>query len=190
MTDGIECGGVLRMAATEADFRRIVAAMVTRFFGQNGRPLPADVTVAAVTARLAEWVRERGFPDRGLAEAEIAAVTASVLGECADPLLADAVKQLVKACGYPRLAQCRDSFREVTREGGCRRQELARVRGRISGSHCVDCPHWTALTPAQHAEFLAAEWRADPALWSAHREVFLPEDFRALRRWLQAAAAG
>jgi hypothetical protein len=27
----------------------------------------------------------------------------------------------------------------------------------------------------------------EPAVLTAHREIFLPEDFRALRRWLQAA---
>lgn len=174
--------------ATEADFLRIVAAIVTRYFDQNGRPPPSEVSLAALAARLAQWVRERGFPDVGLAETEVAAATGRVLGGEPNSLLADAVKQLVKACGYPRLTECRNSFREVTPDGACRRQELARVRARISGSHCVDCPHWTALAPERHAEFLAGEWRQDSALLAAHRGVFLPEDFRALRRWLQAAA--
>ena len=68
-------------------------------------------------------------------------------------------------------------------------QELARARGRVSGAHCVDCPHWVALTPEQHGRFLARAWQpAGAAEFAAHREVFLPEDFRALRRFLHALA--
>jgi hypothetical protein len=173
--------------ATEAEFCGIVGAIVTRFFGQNGRSPPAAEAWAAMATRLVALVRERGCPGAALTEAEVAVLTARVLGETADPLWADAVRQLVKACFYPPLVGCRDSFREVTREGVCRRQQLERVRGRISGTHCVDCPHWTSLEAGRHVEFLTAEWRMEPAVLTAHREIFLPEDFRALRRWLQAA---
>jgi hypothetical protein len=76
----------------------------------------------------------------------------------------------------------------MARDGSCRRQELERVRGRISGTHCVDCPHWVALEPAEHATYLKGEWRADPALLHEHGDLFLPEDFRELRRWLHRAA--
>ncbi len=176
------------MEATEAEFGEIVGAIMTRFFGQNGRPPPVREASVAMATRLVALVRKRGFPGVALTEAEVAALTDRVLGEAAEPLWAEAVKQLVKACCYPPLAGCRDSFREVTREGVCRRQQLERVRGRISGTHCVDCPHWTSLEAGRHAEFLAAEWRMEPAVLTAHREVFLPEDFRALRQWLQAAA--
>jgi hypothetical protein len=115
----------------------------------------------------------------------VARVVAGVEGEA---LLAEAARQIVKACFYPEFKVCRDSFREVARDGACRRQQLERVRGRISGTHCVDCPHWVALEPAEHVRFVTAEWRGDPAGFTAHREIFLPEDFRALRRWLHAAA--
>ena len=70
----------------------------------------------------------------------------------------------------------------------CRRQEFARVRLRISGAHCVDCPHWVALAPAQHEKYLAREWHGVVLDFTAHRGVFLPEDFRALRLWLHARA--
>jgi hypothetical protein len=95
---------------------------------------------------------------------------------------------MVKACFYPEFKVCRDSFREVGRDGACRRQELARARTRVSGTHCVDCPHWVALDPLEHAEFLAREWHRDAHVLAANRGVFLPEDFRELRRWLWAAA--
>jgi hypothetical protein len=114
---------------------------------------------------------------------------ARVLGGAGDELLATAVKQLVKACFYPEFTVCRDSFREPTKDGGCKRQELERVRGRVSGTHCVDCPHWVALSPEQHGEMLAREWRVGSAAQlTENRGVFLPEDFRALRRWLYARA--
>jgi hypothetical protein len=35
---------------------------------------------------------------------------------------------------------------------------------------------------------LAHEWRAGAEELARHRDVFLPEDFRALRRWLHARA--
>jgi hypothetical protein len=126
-----------------------------------------------------------------MSEEECAPLVARVVaGVEGDALLAEAARQLVKACFYPEFKVCRDSFREVARDGACRRQQLARVRGRISGTHCVDCPHWVALEPAEHVRFVTAEWRMDPADFTAHREVFLPEDFRELRRWLYAAARG
>ena len=115
-------------------------------------------------------------------------LVARVIAGSDEPLLAEAARHLVKACFYPEFKVCRDSFREVTADGSCRRQELERVRGRVSGTHCVDCPHWVALEPEAHSEFLAREWRAQPALLMEHRDIFLPEDFRALRRWLHAAA--
>ncbi len=93
-------------------------------------------------------------------------------------------RQLLKACLNPEFRQCRDSYREVV-DGVCRRQELARTRGRLSGAHCVDCPYWVALRPEQHAALLAREWLAgDLEEFAAHHEIFLPEDFRALRVFL------
>jgi hypothetical protein len=113
-----------------------------------------------------------------------------VLGGATDRAALEApARQLVKACFYPEFKTCRDSFREVSPDGTCRRQELARALKRVSGAHCVDCPHWVALTPEQHGRFLARAWQpAGAADFAAHRDVFLPEDFRALRRFLHALA--
>ena len=69
----------------------------------------------------------------------------------------------------------------------------------MSGVHCVDCPHWVALTPEQHVRYLTKTWRSPPfaeattgqegaAGFLAHREIFLPEDFRAFRRLLHGLA--
>jgi hypothetical protein len=144
-------------------------------------------------------MEERGWPrplaagecgePGGLSDEVIGPLVVRVLAGSTDELLTNGVKQLVKACCYPEFTVCRDSFREPTKDGGCRRQELARVRVRVSGTHCVDCPHWVAFTPAQHRDFLAREWRVGgPDEFAAHREIFLPADFGTLRRWLHARA--
>jgi len=182
-----------------AEFSRLVSAVLTRFLMQNGRENLAPKESEAVGARLWAVANERGWPRAlpkgecgapgGMGEDEVAPLVARVLAGANDDLLANGVKQLVKACCYPEFTECRDSFREVAKDGGCRRQELARVRSRVSGTHCVDCPYWVALTPAAHGEFLAREWRVGGAAALAEqRAVFLPEDFRALRKWLHAKA--
>lgn len=198
MTGARDWGGVAAMNETE-EFSRLVGAVLARFFVQNGRAVPAAAEREALGARLWAVVTERGWPRAladgergvpgGMSEDECAPHVARVLGGAGEEFLANAVKQLVKACLYPEFTVCRDSFREAAKDGGCRRQELARVRGRVSGAHCVDCPHWVARSPREHGEFLAGEWRVGGAAeFAAHRDVFLPEDFRALRRWIHARA--
>jgi hypothetical protein len=188
------------MDAVADQFVRIAGQVLARFFVQNGRAALPEAAVTAVAERLRALVGERGLPrpltvsERGepgeMSEEEVAPLVAQVLGGEKDPLLATAVKQLVKACFYPEFKTCRDSFREVTAEGKCRRQELERVRGRVSGSHCIDCPYWVTLSPTAHEKYLAEEWRTGAAEFAANRPVFLPEDFRQLRRWLYASARG
>lgn len=182
-----------------AEFERVVRAIVRRFLAQNGRAAPGEAQLARFSGHLRTLVEERGLPrplaagetgaPGGMSEEESAPLVARVMAEVGDePLLGDAAKQLVKACFYPEFKVCRDSFREVGRDGTCKRQQLDRVRGRTSGAHCVDCPHWVACEPGEHAELLASNWKGDVAEFAAHRDVFLPEDFRALRRWLYTAA--
>ena len=200
---GVDTGGGFRRGAgmkdevAAAEFSRLVGAVLARFLAQNGRAGMAQPEGVEIGARLWALGEERGWPRAlregeagapgGMSEEECVPLVARVLGGGSDELLANAVRQLVKACFYPEFTVCRDSFREVAKDGGCRRQELARVRGRVSGAHCVDCPHWVALTPEAHGEFLAREWRVGGAAALAeNRGVFLPEDFRALRRWLWA----
>lgn len=184
-------------ALAKEEFTAIIRAVLTRFLAQNGLTAsPADL--AAIAARLHAVVGERGLsrplaPDErgapgGMPEAECASLVARVMsGGPAAPLLTDAVRQLVKACFYPEFKDCRDSFRETSADGVCRRQQLERVRTRVSGTHCVDCPHWMELAPELHQEFLAREWRGDAETLRMHRAIFLPEDFRALRQWLHTA---
>ena len=108
------------------------------------------------------------------------------LSECEQTALATPARQLVKACLQGDFKTCRDSFREVSPDVSCRRQDLTRVRERISGTHCVDCPYWLSLTPVQHARFLTCEWRSGaPEEFVAQQAIFLPEDYRALRRFVR-----
>ena len=188
------------MDVAAADFSRRVEAVLVRFFRQNGARPPSVALQREFAARLHALIGERGLPPPlapgeqgrpgGMSEAECAPLVARVLGGAGDPLLAEAARQLVKACFYPEFRICRDSFREVTTEGVCRRQQPERVRTRVSGAHCVDCPHWIDVAPERHPEFLASQWCGDVTEFHAHREMFLPEDFRALREWLHAAARG
>lgn len=186
------------MQASPDEFRGLVAAVLGRFMTQNDRAAPAAPELAALADRLHALIRERGLPrplpagecgtPGGMPEPEAAALALQVAGPGADPLVAEAARQLVKACFHPEFTQCRDSYREVGRDGACRRQQWDRVRTRISGSHCVDCPHWVALTPAAHRDLFTRAWRGDPAALAAHPGAFLPFDFGAFRRWLHAAA--
>jgi hypothetical protein len=186
------------MSAGHAEFQRLVGLLIARFYTQNSRPLLPETTVARFAAQLAQLIAQRGLPRAlsaeecgapgGMPEQECAVLVAQVMAELEDPLLAEVARQLVKACFYPEFKVCRDSFREVGRDGACRRQQVERVRGRISGTHCVDCPHWVALAPAAHWDYLRNEWRGDAATLEQSRAIFLPEDFRALRLWLHRAA--
>jgi hypothetical protein len=180
-----------------AEFTGLVRAVLTRFFAQNGRAAPV-AEIAETAANLWRLVVERGWPrplatdepgaPGGMADSECAPLVMRVLGGASDLLLADAAKQLVKACFYPEFKTCRDSFRERSPDGVCRRQQFSRALGRVSGVHCVDCPHWVGLEREAHERFLAHAWCGDVAEFQAHRDTFLPEDFRALQRWRHAAA--
>lgn len=184
------------------EFTHLAEVILARYFAQNGQPAPSDEDRADFIARLWVLVREKGLPrplgpaERGepgeMTDEEVRPLLDRVLVGTTPPgraALAGPAKQLVKACFYPEFKTCRDSFREPAPDGTCRRQELARVRGRVSGAHCVDCPYWVELTAEQHLPFLARNWRVEGRdELVAYREVFLPEDFRALRRCLHRLA--
>ena len=200
------------MDVGKPEFARLVGNLWRRWLAQNGQAPLATEEMAGLAGRLWALVVERGLPPPlaagedgapgGLTEAECAPLVARVAGGLPGAHVADGVRQLVKTCFYPEFRNCRNSFRETGSDGACRRQQLGRVRGRISGSHCVDCPHWVSLAAPEHERFLAAEWKsgspgAGPApstgsgqaeAFLAHRDIFLPEDFRALRQWLHTRA--
>jgi len=189
---------------TNADgeiFGRAVGAILERYRRQNGLPPLAEARPAEIAARLWILITVRGLPpplgpgETGtpgeMTAEEVAPLVGRMLGDAADAgALGTPARQLVKACFQPEFKKCRDSYREVSEDGACRRQRLGRAGERVSGSHCVDCPYWTALTLEQHEKFLAKAWIDDAAEFAAHRDVFLPEDFRALRRFVRELARG
>jgi hypothetical protein len=188
------------MASAGEDFCEIVRQILLRFAEQNSFALLSSDELRGLAGRLWAVVQERGLPpplapsDAGrpgdLPDAECAPILERVLGDVVGlhrEKLAVPVRQLVKACFHPEFKVCRDSFQEVSPDGTCRRQQLERVRARVSGTHCIDCPHWTALTPQEHLRFLEQSWQpAGRADFAANVGIFLPEDFRELRRLLYA----
>lgn len=182
----------------------VVSEMLPRYARQNGLPAPVTASCRLVGRRLFALLETRGWP-RPLAPDEmgtpgempagevapLVAVLIDGLDEFSTEAWAGALRQLVKACFHPEFRTCRESYREVGEDGRCRRQEVARVRTRLSGTHCVDCPYWTALAPEQHAALLARHWRDGGAAGlAANREICLPEDFRRLRRLVRAGSRG
>lgn len=183
------------MADDAEQFSRLAGAVVARMFARHGKALPAMVAGGEFGARLWQAVVEGGgLPSahagpglsRGSPEEAWSPLVARVVGGESDALFAAVTKQLLKACLYPPPAACCDSYREAGADGLCRRQELSRVRSRISGAHCVDCPHWVGLSREPHIALLQAEWRGAVRNFFDHQSDFLPEDFRDLRLWLEA----
>lgn len=176
-----------------AEFAALISACLRRFLAQNARPALPEPELAGLTARF--WKAVSREATKSSAEIEWREMPAALVEELAREILADSmtaerredlnvpVRQLLKGCLQAEPVRCRESYREVV-GGHCRRQELARTRGRISGAHCVDCPHWVALDAKKNAALLERAWvEGPPAGFQAHRDVFLPEDFRALRTW-------
>lgn len=180
-------------ADAAARFAALVSACLRRFLAQNEKPAVPEPELAGLTARF--WRAVSREASKSAAEIEWREMPAALVEELAREILDDAmtperredlnvpVRQLLKACLQAEPVRCRESYREVV-GGHCRRQELARTRGRISGAHCVDCPHWGALDAGKNTALLERAWVEGPATgFHKHRDVFLPEDFRALRTW-------
>jgi hypothetical protein len=179
------------------EFSRLVVTLLARYFAQNAHAVQL-VELEAVATQLAALVADRGLPPPlepgqvgapgGMAESECSNLVARVLNGTGSAFLAEPARQLIKACFYPEFTVCRNSFCETTPNGACRRQELARARKRISGAHCVDCPLWERYAQADHSEFLAAQWKSGQGEFEDARSIFLPEDFRVLRKTVRLQA--
>jgi len=180
-------------------FERQVGSLLARYLDQNGQPALSAEETGHLARRLCAVVVAKGLPRRlrsdemgepgELPPEDVNAIVSDVLPDGTAPgIVTDAIRQLVKACFYAEFKKCRESYHDVNETGECRRQELGRARRRISGSHCVDCPYWTALTPSQHVVLLSGAWCGEPRDFVAHREIFLPEDFREFRQTLRGWA--
>ena len=185
------------MADPALQFADLVRPVLERALRQSGHAVPT-ATQALLVERLWALVVARGVPsplppgEKGEPGEMPAAVVAPLIEQILAGLapaereaLAAPARQLVKACFQGDFKTCRDSYRELSPDGSCRRQEIARVRERIGGSHCVDCPYWLSLTPMQHERLLTKAWHGESATLAAHRSVFLPEDFRELRLFIR-----
>jgi hypothetical protein len=185
------------MDAAWNDFAALVAPVVERMARQQDRTV-SRAEVDAFARRLADVMAAcplpppllAGDPGRpgGMADAECARLVALVVGPEPDRFFAEVARQVIKACLHPVFTQCRDSYRERAADGHCRRQERDRTRLRVSGAPCVDCPYWTSLDGPAHGRLLDDGWVGNPAAWRAEADLYLPDDFRALRRWVGLAA--
>ncbi len=187
------------MGSVRETFVHTVAAILSRYSRQNNVTPPAETDATHIGERLWTLIESRGLPrplrtdEMGspgeMSAAEVEPLVAAILeGIHEASILTVPVRQLVKTCFHPEFKKCRDSYREAEADGTCRRQQLERALVRVSGSHCVDCPYWTALTPDQHRECLRDGWRGDAGLFEQHENVFLPEDFRVLRKLVREHA--
>jgi hypothetical protein len=181
--------------SAEAAFAALAGKCVRRFLEQTGQAPLSDTFLTQYAARLWQVVNEAGLPPplAGDDSGEPGEMPAERAAELAAQVFAGLplqerhveldvpTRQLLKACLQPEFRQCRESYHEVV-DGACRRQQLKRVRARISGAHCVDCPYWVSLRSDQHRALLAKSWvSGDPAEFEQHAAIYLPEDFRALR---------
>jgi hypothetical protein len=175
-------------AALQSDFRRSVAVVVTRFLAQNGLVTAGEEELRALADALGESVVGDHSAEGELPEAVVKDGVARLLVVFSPPRpeLANLAKQLLKGCHQPDKSPCCESYCETDAAGRCRRQELAYDLARASGAHCVDCPHWRGWSPEEHAEKLSAAWQDGAVVFAENRGVFLPEDFRELRRLAQA----
>jgi len=174
-----------------SEFGRRVARVVTRGLAQLEQPPLKDAELENLAALLLELGGEGGWKARfGGGHDEMTAdqvamsvrrVTALFPHRGAE--IAGLAKQLLKTCFQPAPAECRESYRECDTGGRCRRQERSYDLARISGAHCVDCPYWEERDQEEHVVWLGAQWKAGFEDLDAHRAVYLPEDFRALRCW-------
>lgn len=180
-------------------FEHLVTDVIVRVLGQDGGPVLSASSREPCVRALWDAAEAIGWPTPlptgaecpagetpgAVLEPYVLALAARVPDEAERARVLPVVRQLLKACVYPEFTACRDSYRATTPEGRCARQQRGVAAARISGSPCVDCPYFVALTEGEHQALLLAAWRGG-SVDAFHREpcVFLPNDFRALRRFL------
>ena len=185
--------------SARAWFEAQAAAVVDRMLQQDGGPAVAPTVIRTCVSALWDAAGAIGWPASlpdgvtcrsaetpGAAlEPKVVAVAAQVESDAERARLLPVLRQLLKACVYPEFTECRDSYRATGADGRCARQQRAVAAARISGSPCVDCPYFVARTETEHRDLLLAGWRVgSPDVFRGEPSVFLPNDFRALRRFL------
>ncbi len=178
-------------------FASLSAPLVRRVMGQMGRSVPNDAFLEAFLTRIWELAAVVGFPEAlpsrevgtpGLVDDErMERLNASLWQElpwhAEREALSTLAYQLFLTLLMPEFRACRQSYLETGVEG-CPRQDAAFCADRLSGSHCEDCPYFTAMSSEKHRKLLGKQWLAGADALEADWGRFLPEDFRLLRVFL------
>lgn len=185
------CGG-----SPDAVFRQIGLELSLRYFRQIAVAAPGPAYLASLWARIWTISHREGLPaplapneigvPGGLDADFLELLTEDALSELPVHRAADHLRvlcmQVFTALLSPEFRACRQSYQEADSPGICARQDPDHCRDRVSGSHCEDCPFFVALSVEQHRKLLERAFTAERrATWESFRDVFLPEDFRALR---------
>jgi len=176
-------------------FTSIALTVSVRFFQQVEVRAPSDAYISKMLTHLWESLHAEGLPEP-LGPKEVAdtpELDYDYYADLVEELLAklprnrveDSLRILAGQFYAALLARefktCRLSYQEQDSTGACVRQSEAHCLERISGSHCEDCPYYTALSSAQHQKLFKKAWLRGEAPTPDQLKVFLPEDFRALR---------
>lgn len=176
-------------------FSKIGLEVTQRFFNQQEIPPPLDPFLEAFWKGIWEITHREGLPKplsmseigeaKELDDAYVGKLSEEVLSRLpqhrtSETLLALAF-QIFTALLSPEFKACRQSYLEEDASGSCARQDLQYCSDRVSGSHCEDCPYFVAMSAQQHRKLLSKQWCGDVAVFENHSDLFLPEDFRALR---------
>lgn len=183
----------------EVGFVHQVKKILQRHFGQTEKSAPPEQALVHFGKVLWRLVQKHGLPaplanaDQGQDQNMPSEKLASRLDEVWRGFkfsdyrsdLEVPARHLVKGIWQPEFKKCRLSYKESDSSKNCDRQDLAKVRSRISGAHCVDCPYWVSVSSLKNEKLLTKEWNQNKvAEFTANADVFLPEDFRSLRQLL------
>ncbi len=187
------CGG-----SPVRTFVEIALELVKRYYAQLSVIPPGDAYLRSLSEGLWETALQEGPPvpladneigePRTLEDSYLLALAEKTMVRLprhrTDDLLRAFCIQILVALLSPEFKACRQSYQagDAANAGACARQSLENCRDRVSGSHCEDCPFFVALSKDQHRKLLGRSFgAAGQPVWSANTDLFLPEDFRALR---------
>lgn len=185
------CGG-----DPENVFVSIGNEITKRFFTQQEVLPPSDAYITSLWGSVWATVLAEGLPEplaanaigepRTLEDSYLFTLATETLGRLPRHRTEDTMRtlciQVLVALLSPEFKSCRQSYAEADPAGQCARQSADHCRDRVSGSHCEDCPFFVALSKDQHRKLLGRAFAPDhQAAWAAQTDLFLPEDFRALR---------
>lgn len=176
-------------------FVSIASIIVGRYYDQVEASAPSDAFVSELLNLVWDSVHAQGLPSPlgpkdnppapDVDYSFYSTLVEQVLGQLPQHRTADHLRVVLGQLFATLLARefksCRLSFQETEADGECLRQNQEMCQDRISGSHCEDCPYFTALSSKQHSKLLRNSWVDGLGPDASAMRIFLPEDFRALR---------